>query len=387
MKVLFVNPHRSDFVYNSPMYSLIKRRSLKKYAYLDIFFKSNSTDYFFATTTLITILSNFKLNFLNSFFVKFENRLFQKINKINSPIFKLDFDKYYELAFCFGFSIRDLSNKQFKEITNKSKIVFIHLSHYHIYPNKLIYWSEFDNVVFCADVDIRESYFYNYFLNNKTSFFILSYTIDSTRFKFNIPTKNRESNIVCTGTFHEYEKIYNISYLKQNFISNIFGFLTIHPERRMIYYFRHKLKYITVLNSSMGKLSFFRFFKKDNSINQSNYFQLDIVELYNKFKYAFIGEESITGLPGIGVFEAILCGCIPIINEYCYKGTPIEKSSIPIKYSNMNNLFYLINNFESKIITNTITDDELLSFRNEVSNFFSASNQLFKLNEQISKYI
>lgn len=384
MKVLFVNPHRSDFVFNSPVYYLFKRKSLKKYRYLDIFFKQNDTDLYFLTSTLTKYFNLFKI--LEQLILNIEIQIFNKINDNKIAIKKLDNNKTYGLTFCFGFSIRDLTKNQFKEIVNHSKIVIIHLSHYHIYPNKLNVWSNYDNVVFCADTNITKNYFYNYITNKNTPFFVLSYSIDNNKFKINNPLKNRESKIICTGTFHEFEKMYKTKYLRNSIISGVFGFLTIHPERRMLFYFKDKLKGIVILNSSMGRFNFFHFFKRKNSISQSSYFQFDIVEQYNKYKYVFVGEESIAGLPGIGVFEAILCGCIPIINDFCYDGTPLEKSTIPFKYSNINNLYNLINNFTDYSNKKCYTEDELYSFINEVAEFYSDTNQLQNLKNFIINY-
>ena len=120
----------------------------------------------------------------------------------------------------------------------------------------------------------------------------------------------------------------------------------------------------------------FNLFKKNNNINQKKYFSFDIVEKYNEYNYVFVGEESITGLPGIGVFEAILCGCRPIINDYCYKGTPLEKSKIPIIYNNMNNLFNIIKNFDSTLYSKPNILDDIHDLRNDISIFYSEENQI-----------
>ena len=387
MKVLFVNPHRSDFVYNSPVYSLIKRKNLKKYQYLDLFFKHHETDFYFATSSLFRLLSFLKLKIVDILFLRIENKLFHNYNDVNNRTTIFKNKSQYDITFCFGFSIRDLTYQQILDLSNKSKILIIHLSHYHLYAHKLEEWSKCDNVSFCADTNITSTYFYNYFLNKKIPFFILSYSINSEKFKSIIDFQNRVSKIISTGTFHEFEKMYTISQLKNNSISNIFGFLTIHPERRILHYFKNKLNNIVIYNNSMGKINILEIFKKNNSVNQAKYFSFDIVELYNKHKYAFVGEESISGLPAIGIFEAIMCGCVPIINDFSYAGTPLVKSRLPIVYRNINHLFDIIKNFENTLLKLNYSDEELNEFKEEVKYFFSESNQIELLNKFISTKI
>ena len=316
---------------------------------------------------MIRFLAFFKLDI---FFLIIESKIFKKLNVFSNSIFLIRNSNFYDLTFCFGFSIRDLNNEQFEGLVNKSSSIIIHLSHYHIYASKLKDWSKFKNVIFCADTDIRDTYFYNYFLGRNNLFFILSYSIDSSRFKCVKPFGFRESKIICTGTFHEFEKIYSNSYLRRNVVSGVFGFLSLHPERRMLYYFRNKLNNLVIFNSPMGAINILKIFRKNNSINQYNYFSINIVEEYNKYKFSFIGEESISGLPGIGVFESILCGCVPIVNDYSYKGTPIENSIIPIRYHNMNNLYNKIKNLDEQISGFCFTDDDLQNLRTEIAFFF-----------------
>ena len=44
-------------------------------------------------------------------------------------------------------------------------------------------------------------------------------------------------------------------------------------------------------------------------ISQKKYFSFDIVEAYNKHKFAVVGDE-ITGFIAIGSLEAMACGCV-----------------------------------------------------------------------------
>lgn len=381
MKVLFVNPHRSDFVYDSPAYSIINRKSLKKYRYLNTFFTENKTEFYFITSSLNRFLGSIKFRIFDFLFLKLERWYFLKINKLGNNKFGFSNSNFYDASISFGFAIRDLEKSQFERLVKISGTLIIHLSHYHLFADKLNYWSSFNNVVFCADSDISNNYFYKFYVSNKIPFFILSYTIDAGRYKTSINFDNRELGVVSTGTFHEFDKMYSLKSLRNNIISGFWGYLTIHPERRILYLYKEKLEYLHSFNSSMGKVSFANLIKKNNSVNQSKYFSFDIVKTFNKYKFSFVGEESVTGMPAIGVYESILCGCIPIINDYCYSGTPLQNSSVPIRYNNINHLINIINNLEEQLTSYTFDEEGFNDFRNSVASFFSDSYQINLLNK------
>ena len=55
------------------------------------------------------------------------------------------------------------------------------------------------------------------------------------------------------------------------------------------------------------------------SFSQKEYFKVDLVKEYSCHRFAIIGEER-TGFPPLGVFEAMACGCIVIIDPTKYEG-------------------------------------------------------------------
>ena len=190
MNVLFINPHKSDFVYESVSYNLINRKSLKKYNYLNNFFLQNNTEVLFTSSSFKTFLNKLFLQILDPLFLLYEKKRFLKLNRncINFDYInkKNVIEKKYDLIFCFGFSIRDLSYNELASYTENCKNLIIHLSHYHLYANKLKDWSQIPNITFCADVDIREFYFYKYFIKLTPKFFVLSFCINSKFKNLNI---------------------------------------------------------------------------------------------------------------------------------------------------------------------------------------------------------
>jgi hypothetical protein len=383
MNVLFINPHKSDFVYESVSYNLINRKSLKKYYYLNNFFLNNNTDILFTSSSFKAFLNKLYLQILDPIFLLFEKKRFFKLNpNCNNFKYKKNIEakvKKYDLIFCFGFSIRDLNQKELAIFSENSKNIIIHLSHYHLYANKLKDWSKIPNLIFCADVDIRNFYFYKYFIKSTPKFFVFSFCINAKFKNLNI---DRECKVISTGTFHEFEKIFSKKEISTDIISSIFGYLTLHIERRILFKFQDLLPKLVTLNSTMGTFNLKNFFKLKSSVNQTKYFAHDIVTVYNSYNFAFIGED-VAGLPGIGIFEAIACGCIPIVNIDCYKGTPLEFSKSIIKYTNINDLISIIENID-KYNYPIHKNEDYLDLINNVNNFYSDNYQLSIFNKYVN---
>lgn len=382
MKILFLNPHRSDFIFESVAYNKIGRKSLKKYSYLSKFIDENNTNFLCLNSSLYYHLRKLNLQFFDKIFLFLELRLFKKNNQIKQKILTdIVKSEKYDLIFCFGFSIRDVSTKYIKDLSLISNNVIIHLSHYHVFLEKISEWSDISNVTFCADSDIRNNFVYSYFVRKPIQFFILSFTINE-KFKCIKNFQDRENKVISTGTFHEFENFLTKSDIQKNVISGLFGYLTLHTERRILSKFKEKIPNLVSLNSSMETVNILSLIKKRNKVNQTTYFAKDIVSLYNDYKFAFVGED-IPGLPGIGIFEAVACGCIPIINKNCYIGTPLEKQEVSINYNNINDLLNIIKNL------NNITEinyDSLEKLKQEVVLFYSDEYQLSLLNDNLNTH-
>jgi len=382
MKILFLNPHRSDFVYDSPLYSIIGRKSLKKYGYLSHFFECNSVEFRFLTSSFYARLNNMGLPSLDRLFLKIEKYLFHKKNQDLNINFSLPSSENYDLIIGFGFAIRDIQFVELEKISQRTNFFLIHLSHYHLYANLLNRWSGLANVIFCADSDIRNNFIFKYYVDNCPKFEVLSFIPNFNRFKVLNPGNVRIQKVISTGTFHKFECSERNDRLKNNLLVKPFGLLSLHPERRIIFSLSEKLELLNSYISELEPSNFFTFFLGRSKMSQKNYFKLDIVQLYNEHQFAFIGEE-ITGLPGIGIVEAALSGCIPIIKRSCYLGTPFENSAGVIYYDSLEDLIFILN--DGKLIdqyVNTTLSNELL---NRVLKFYTAEFQISTILNLVSK--
>ena len=65
---------------------------------------------------------------------------------------------------------------------------------------------------------------------------------------------------------------------------------------------------------------------------------IDIVNEYNKYKFALVGEE-LSGFPAIGAFEAMGCGCVLIAQKDFYCGLGLEPNINFLEYDGTINGF------------------------------------------------
>ena len=196
-----------------------------------------------------------------------------------------------------------------------------------------------DLLVSEANLKKNSDYFRKHYSWYNNDVLILPF-VPGSRFKCIREFKDRENYAVATGTiaFKSVDREF----------TTYFGTPYLHPGRLEIFLHAIKLnkyvksfisdeniysiKEIGILNKWRSRLiAVFRLIKRifhliltnvevDNvdKNNTRDYYQLNIVELYNSYKMVVIPEESI-GLPGIGFIEAMRCGCAFIgINDPMY---------------------------------------------------------------------
>jgi hypothetical protein len=342
-----LNPHLSDFFATPLSFLIFKRRSLKKYEYIikNDQLKPGELSFLFDNLSSSLIPDKyFSLlpYFLKKIIVKAEIKKWKKVNAIGDNI-KLHFNikEIPSTNVLFFLCYRNYKNKNsLEKIAAHFKHSIAHLTHYYAFPVEYsAAISNIKNISIAADAAVSENTFFKkYFGWYKKEVLFIPFAIGE-RFTIKKSFGERENKAIATGTFHVLENDVaandaNCFEIKQ--ISN-----SIHPMRRLLYQHKDSISdYTDVFCKPFYEKNNVTLAEKSNKVSskmqasQSAYFSFDIVEKYNQFKFAVIGEESINGLPGIGSFEAMACGCVLIANTDCYKGTGAKEGVHFLKYNN-----------------------------------------------------
>ena len=330
-----LNPHISDFFGLPLAFMLLKRRALKKYSYLiDVPVSQGKKVNILvngANSGLIPDPLFRKLPlFMRKQWLRYEMKLWLKHNGLQGKV-----DVHYSSS-----GIKDKNtlfflcyrNFSFPTDLQKSCAAFSqaigHLSHYYLHPTGYSRALKgIPNVSLASDVDVSENAFFRqYFPWYRKEIKVVPFAI-ADRFVPKVPFESRKPKAVSTGTFHMIEtETFNNQLPELKAISN-----TIHPLRRSIFENKEKLQdfidcfCFPYFESEMKEEKWYhRFIPKRYKVTQASYFSFNIVDKYNEYKYAIVGEEFYNGIPGIGAFEAMACGTVLIGHPDCYKGTGLE---------------------------------------------------------------
>jgi len=326
---VFYNPHVDDFLAEPPHFRLLKRRPLKKYGYLiEGALAATGQVRIFVDGTVSAFIPDryFSLlpGFIRRWVAKLEVRRWERINDLSGKIsMVLDTSNAVdEILFAFSYKTAtgDFERRLPHLAAFHSKI--FHLSHYFISTGeKGQNLRRVENVWLAGDSDISANpYFRRFFAWYDRPFVALPFSV-APRFQVRRPFRERESLCVATGTFHNLHE--EIPAEKYRDYIDFFRFSTYHPVRKLIHDHVATLgKWIdSKISLYRGKAEggalkrLFRHF----SVSQKAYFNIDIVELYNSYRYAIVGEEA-SGFPALGAFEAMACGCVLIAQPQFYAG-------------------------------------------------------------------
>ncbi len=311
-----LNPHRDDFIWEPLYFSFIKRRALKKYNYLADLYEESTHVKIAINDVCSGIIPQSILTLLpkgiRRWLIRIEFRKWKRLNNIkdNKDFVWLDNNlvvgKNDEL---FLFQLSNIIYIEKLRLTlQKFQSVYVHLSHYYLRPKEIsAVFSTLINVHFCGDSDVsNHDFFKKYFSWNKNKFCITPFYV-ADRFNASTSFAERAKKIITTGTFHPIEEYPSSSYLHTELHVTAF-----HNNRRNVFENQiNTTSFITCLNTPWKQSEAAWYVKLMSSVKvaQKKYFQINIVEEYNKHQFALIGEE-ICGFPGIGSFEAMACGCV-----------------------------------------------------------------------------
>lgn len=354
-KVIFINPHWNHLIMNTMMYYLFKIKAPAKYSILfNELIKRNDIEVLAYVTSKGSIFPMSLTIPFKHFIAKTEckyifkkNGFANKIKYIDSP------DTVKEDDVVIGFIHSKGGTDHFSQFKCRR---ILHLNQFQCHSLK-----ELKEVVPVANEYILESNVFkenNYIMkanpSNTKNFHILPYII-AQRFTMTTPFNKRKRKAIATGTLARFTEDKN-DYIKY------YGTPYLHKMRKIIYENKNKLSnvvdcYISPYQEKsktikcqnwpqpfrfMGRLYNLIFAKPGQ---QKKYFSFNLVEKYNEYQIAIIPEE-IAGIPAIGAFEAMACGCafigidhsmyrdlglIPGIHYISYNGT-IEDLIKKIEY-------------------------------------------------------
>lgn len=307
--ITLYNPHSQDFIFKPLAFILAKRKPLCKYGYIkDILLENKGfldiyVDYTESSIIPMKVLERLPL-FLRKIFINIELFFWLRVNNIENKVKfiskKDDLSKYNLFGFSYKLAVNNLDNK-LSELKKFNK-VYMHLSHYMIRTReKFDFFKQLNNITLLGDNDCTQNSYYQDFLGNSNINLKVVSFIPQDRFFRKINFEERSLKIIATGSFHNlYEEKppeYYEDFLK------FFNLSTYHFIRKEIFEDNQNEK-ITSYVKPYRENS-----KKKLDISQKKYFSFDIVEAYNKHKFAVVGDE-ITGFIAIGSLEAMACGCV-----------------------------------------------------------------------------
>ena len=323
MRVVLYNPHRIWFLRTVRAY-LEGYKGIGKYDYI--------FNYIYNSNKHIYILKdrNFKSNifktlrFFNSY--KLEFKLWCLFNK-------LDYDKFIfvddlksftkdDSLFLFYHGVFNTSNFELINDFKQAKLTkIVHMSHYaYNISSGSEALKESDIDVFLYESNLNKIQFFQYYFSwFKGESQILPF-IPSERFKDLKPFKDRLNFCLASGTIAEVDEIDFVSFFKTKYIQ---------PFRKVIYEKRPFIKnyiysIIDPISNEAYNTNIFEAIKYDMKsvliifkktfglkvrefYNHRSYYKLDIVSLFNDYKFSVIPEEII-GTPGISFVESMSCG-------------------------------------------------------------------------------
>lgn len=358
-RIIFINAHWNHLLMNTPNYYVYSIKAPQKYATLfNKLIERNDVEvlsYVSQRGNIIPLTLN-KFHFtwhslLEAQYVlkkqKLENkiRLFCDINEIQED----------DVVIAFVHSrggADDFEKMKGKKVVHLNQYQFHHVSELN---NILPFADEF---ILEANVINDQNYISKAKLPQHYKFTTIPY-IAGERFVKVKPFKIRKNKAVATGTIGicsniDYQNFYNTS--------------LCHKMRKVVYDRRDELNsYMDIFISPYsenkkilkvrdGESLVTRYIKKLYNATiagqgkQKGYFSFNIVDKYNEYMMAYVPEE-IVGLPAIGAFESMACGCAFIgLNHHMYTDLGLVPGTHYVEYDGtIENLKSVIRYYQNHI--------------------------------------
>lgn len=328
--IYLYNPHVDDFLGEPPHFKYVGRRPLKKYGFfIDQLVLNGEKINICIDNTISAFIPSYLFSKIPLFFrkiiVKIEFRKWLKLNNLSlkDVVLKDETEKRSsDVLLAFSYKAATGNFEERRATFEDFRYVVFHLSHYFVSTNeKANNMKSVPNALLAGDSDITENeYFKRFFSWYEKPFMVLPFSV-AGRFKKIKPILDRKAMALATGSLHDLKQELPIE--KYRDYMETTGADNYHPVRKMIFSERNSvLKYIDC------RISYYRDYGKSNSlinflahfvVSQKKYFGIDIVSLYNDYRFAVVGEE-LSGFPALGSFEAISCGCVLIAESKYYVG-------------------------------------------------------------------
>jgi hypothetical protein len=331
-RMILYNPHVDDFTATPPHFGILRRKALKKYGFLisEAIVRGEKVKVLVDGTISAFIPESVfgRLpSWLRQFIARREFSAWLRLNELERHVerFAPDQDFSGEVLLAFSYKAATGPFHLRTQLFQKFKAVVFHASHYFVSTNqKSQNLAKLGNVFLGGDADITlNAYFRRFFPWYQRPFLVLPFAVGS-RFSSKKAWEERLPKAVATGTFHDLTaEIPRHKY--EDFISAT-GSDTYHPLRKEIYEQASRLDRIDSRISPYRpteKRSALQRFIAHFWVGQKSYFAIDIVDLYNSYQYAVVGEE-LSGFPALGAFEAMACGCTLIGEPAAYIGTGLQ---------------------------------------------------------------
>lgn len=333
MNIVYLNPHADDFIATPVSFALANRRALKKYSYLfsEAIKESGNVD-ILLDGTLSSLLPQRMFMWLPRFIrilmLHVELFIWIRLNSLQGKVnihWNTDSLEPNALLYLFSYKNCVAAFHERIQLIEFFERKVINLSHYFICTKeKAQNIAKLSNVILTSEADLTSNKYYQSFFKKDYPFIALPFQV-SERFSATIPWSERKDKCAATGSFHNLlEERPHERY--QDFI-HFFNLDSYHPVRKLIYNNREALSDKIDCRISPyreKKRNVFRsLIERFFDTSQKRYFSFNIVDFYNDHKVALVGEE-VHGLPAVGAFEAMACGCLLIVQDEFYKGLGLQ---------------------------------------------------------------